>query len=347
MFCSNCGKKLAVGSKFCPGCGTKVGNISNHQENEDLEDDTSEYEDDDIEEDDEDVDIEDFLNEDNEDDEDEDESFDNKNFINSLNSLAAMSLKMDCIDMDSSYDDIMNTVGSKLFLSAQQCFNKKQYDKAAEYFKEYIKINDNLISRYRFAQSLILLASLQTDNDMYKDNFLDLIENALNISNNMYPTKNPGKFKLFKLKGHALSLQANYFKFLKKVSKDNGKEEEVAYKASTLDAIKSFREAINFANSEASKSEEWLRIGKLYCNISNVKEALDCFKKCTVGDENIDISTYFRIWCYVELKDYRNTAIMLSKYLKNHKDEDVNEIDEDLLKLKTAIIEKGYGDYFK
>jgi tetratricopeptide (TPR) repeat protein len=28
MFCSNCGKKLADGSKFCPACGTKIGDVN-------------------------------------------------------------------------------------------------------------------------------------------------------------------------------------------------------------------------------------------------------------------------------------------------------------------------------
>jgi predicted nucleic acid-binding Zn-ribbon protein len=35
MFCSNCGKKFANGSKFCPKCGTKVVNTKNSQDDDD------------------------------------------------------------------------------------------------------------------------------------------------------------------------------------------------------------------------------------------------------------------------------------------------------------------------
>ena len=41
MFCSNCGKKFADGSKFCPKCGTKVGNIANSQNVEDDDEDNT------------------------------------------------------------------------------------------------------------------------------------------------------------------------------------------------------------------------------------------------------------------------------------------------------------------
>jgi len=338
MFCSSCGKKLAEGSKFCPGCGTKVGNITNRQKNEDLKDNISEYEDED----------------EDEEDEDEDKSSSNKSFINSL---VEMRIKMDCVDMDSSFDDIMNTVGSKIFLSAEQCFMNKDYDKAIEYFQKYIKINDNLISHYRLAQSFILLASLQAENEHYKANFLNIIENALNISNKMCPIKKRGKFKLFKLKGHALSLQADYFNFMKKVSMGDGKEEEESYKASILNAIKSYIESLNFADSESSKSEVLLKIGKLFFDIEDCKEALNYFKQClstlehikeydTAEKEIIDNSMYFSIWCYSQLGDAKNTAIMLSEFLKEHQGEDIDEIDEDLPKLKKELIKNGYGDYF-
>lgn len=360
MFCSKCGANLADGSKFCPGCGTRVGNILNRQDKDIFEDNSSMIQDDD------DVDIDDFFDDDEteeEDDEEYDVDSSDKNegnrvadddYTRFINSLAGMRLKIDCVSWESSFNDIINNVGSKLFILAEYSFTNKYYDKAIENFNEYIKINDILISHYRIAQSFIGLALNVKDTD--KVAYLNNIDKALNTINTLRPTKNEGKFQLLNLKGNALSLKADYFYFMKKVVSGSGNEEEKSYKDSTLDAIKSYKEALNFATDKLSKPEVWLKIGKLFYEIDSYKEAMEYLNQCistlepindydTVEGNIVDQSIYYSIYCFFQLKDEKNFIIMLSKYYKIHKDND-EELDENIQKFIKTAIESGYGAYF-
>jgi len=374
MFCSNCGKKLADGSKFCPSCGTKIGVILNRQDNNEDDDKFADLDDYLNEEDDDDYEYDELINdilkktfdEDEEDDdseeEEDDEEVDNDNNKAFSNSVSNMRLNIECAAWETSSDDIMNTVGSKLFLAAESFFVNMHYDKSIEKFLEYIKINDILLPRYRIAQSYVGLASQQAEHNNYKIDFLNNIENALNTINDMRPTKIESKFKLSVLKGDAFGLQADYFSFMKNVSMGDGKDEEKSKINSTQDTINSYKEALRYAENKLKiidinsiKLRLLFNIGYRYFELSNFNEAIKYFNQCistagtienykTVEGKFINQSIYSCIWCYKLIKDYKNTAIMLSRFLKINQDED---IDEDFLKLKTALIEEGYGDYFK
>jgi tetratricopeptide (TPR) repeat protein len=310
MFCLNCGANLVDESKFCPKCGTKV------------------------------ISAEDFLTSEDDEDDDEDDvnDFNEENFVKSL---VDTRLEMECKLLDMSLKDIMGKAGKEWFLSGDSYYIKKNYEKAIEYFEKHNKLNKNDFSQFRIAQSYYELARQAKDKSLSA--YFEKIESAIKGINKLVPVSNKAKFKIFWLKGDTYHLESDYYKQL---------SETKLYKSSILNEIEAYSEALKVTTVLLEKSILHFGIGYNYYIVDHYKESLEnCLQVISLNpdpkEDKIKALTKnsieICILCYKNLGDYKNTAIMLSNYLRDNQDKKINK---ELLEIEDMLDKKGYGKYF-
>jgi len=378
MFCSNCGNKIADKSKFCSVCGNKVNNkkniiISNDDADENIDEDD-------------DVDIDAITDEivknileikeveDEEECEDEPDVIEIKQIGITLQSTAiTKSIRSDCKAFDITYKELMNNSGSKILILAEEYFlyhdddnwiTENKYKNAIANYEKHYKIHKNLYTLYRTAQSYLKLAKQNFEYLEYIDSRKEL-DSALEVINRLNPSNDRGKYLVLIFKGEALNLQAKHFEqdaeYDIKSRFGNGKENHEKQKNTLLKAIDSYKEAIKLIDNnedevEGRKEYSLFKIGYLFIELENNKEALKYFLECLSSYSEpfdyyidkpifneVDACIRMCIFCYSQLEETENCAILLSKYLDLHEDE---ELEDWVLELKETCIAEGYDEYF-